>query len=186
MSVELVTYADIKNFLGLEQASIDSYPALGVIRESVTSAIEEYLGRDLESKERSETIRIHAPTSTAMIHLRAIPISSVSSVSVTILGDSESYTEDDDYEITGYGLRLFSKVNHAKVAVTYTGGYADDDVPEAISRAALLQVVHEFQSKDQLGAESVSTEGGTVSRPPLGLLKEVTRMLNKYVHPLKW
>jgi len=183
MAIELVTYADLKSLLGLTDSAITDYPALGVIRDSVTAAFDTYLGRALDPIARTVTIYVGAQP-TAIIKLNGVPISAVASVSVTILGDSESYTENEDYEVTGYGIRLLSKVKNCSIAITYTGGMTV--VPDAVNRAALLQVAYEFQSKDQIGSESVSTDGGTVTRPVLGLLKEVQRLLDPHKHPLRW
>jgi len=182
MSIELVSYANLKNLLDLEESAITDYPALNVLRDSVTAAFEAYTGRLFESKERTDTLYID--TATQMIKLDAIPISSVGSLTVTISETTETYTEHDDYEITGYGLRLLSSVENCSIAITYTGGIST--VPDTLARAALLQVAYEFQSKDQIGSESVSTEGGTITRPPLGLLKEVKRLLDQNMHPLRW
>jgi hypothetical protein len=55
-----------------------------------------------------------------------------------------------------------------------------------MNRAALLQVAHEFQRKERIGSDSISTEGGTVTYPQLGLLAEVKKRLNQYIHPLKF
>lgn len=182
MTIELVTYADLKALLSLTDAAITDYPALNLLRESVTAAIESYLGRELESKSRSATIYA-SNVATQMIHLKAVPVASVSALTVTIGTDSEDYTAND-YEITVYGVKLYGKVSNAKIEITYTGGIST--VPDAINRAALMQTTYEFQSKENIGAESVSTEGGFVSRPALGLLKEVRRMLSSERHPLRW
>jgi len=182
MSIELVSYADLKALLNLSESLITDYPALNLLRESVTAAIEGYLGRELESKSRS--VIIYAPNvATQMIHLKAVPVASVSALTVTIGGNAEEYNAND-YEIKNYGVRLYGKVSNAKIAITYTGGIST--VPDAINRAALMQTAYEFQSKEHIGAESVSTEGGFVSRPALGLLNEVKRMLNSERHPLRW
>lgn len=181
MAIELVTYANLKALLDLEEAAITDYPALNIIRPSVTSAIEEYLDRLLEPIERTETIYI-GRFKTSMLRLPAIPVTSVSSVTVTIGEDSETYDEHEEYEVTNYGLKLLASLANAKVVVVYTGGITT--VPDAIARAALLQTAYEFQSKDHVGADNVSTEGGSVSRPAIGLLKEVQRLLNRYRHPL--
>jgi len=183
MSIELVSFANLKSFMNLADAAITDYPALGVIRDSVTAAFENHTSRLFEEIERTQTIFIGRCV-TSMISLSGVPVASVSTVTVTIGGDDESYTEDDDYEITSYGIRLFSELKNSKIVVVYTGGLSA--VPMDIARAALLQTVHEFQSKDQIGAESVSTDGGTISHPPLGLLKEVRRILRQYIHPLGW
>lgn len=183
MAIELVTYANLKNLLDLEDAAITDYPALNVLRDSVTSAFEAYTGRLFESKARTETIYIGS-FATQMVKLDAIPVSSVASLTVTISETTETYAEHGDYEIAAYGIKLLSSVKDCTIAITYTGGIST--VPDDLARAALLQVAYEFQAKDQIGAESVSTEGGTISRPALGLLKEVRKLLNQNMHPLRW
>jgi len=182
MAIELVTYSALKALLGLEDAAITEYPALEILRPSVTSAIEEYLSRLLESTERTETIYIGS-RKRSMISLPAIPVTAVSSVTVTIIGESETYDENEEYEITEYGIQLAVSLSKAKIVIVYTGGISV--VPDAMARAALMQTAYEFQAKDQIGASSVSTAGGSVQRPELGLLKEVKRMLNQYKHPLR-
>ena len=183
MAIELVTYADLKKLLGLTKAAISDYPALEVINNSVLYAVEEYLGRRLEKDDRTETIFI-GNTPSQMISLLGLPISSIASVSITQAQTVAAYTSVD-YDITDYGIRMLSKFSNAKIIVTYNGGYEDADVPTKINRAALLQISYEWQSKDQIGAMSTSTEGGYVQRPELGLLKEVKRMLNGKKHPLR-
>lgn len=181
MAIELVTYASLKDLMTLQEEEITDYPALSVIRTSVTSAIGEYLDRLLESKERTETVYVGS-FKRYMIRLSAVPVTSISSVTVTIGTDSDTYGEHSEYEITEYGIKLLGSINNAKIVIVYIGGIVT--VPDAIARAALLQTAYEFQAKDHIGAESVTTEGGNVNRPALGLLKEVKRLLNKYIHPL--
>ena len=183
MSIELVSYANLRSLLDLENAAITDYPALNVLRDSVTSAFEAYTGRLFESKARTETIRIGYP-GTQMLRLDGIPISAVASLTVTVSETTETYTDHDDYEITAYGLKLLSNVSNCTIAITYTGGIST--VPDNLERAALIQTAYEFQAKDQIGSESVTTEGGTISRPALGLLKEVKRLLDQNMHPLRW
>ena len=182
MTIELVPYASLKSLLDLEDVLITDYPALDLLRSSVTFAIEEYLDRLLESKERTETIYF-GRQERSMVSLPAIPVTSISSVTVTIIGESETYDENEEYEITEYGIQLAVSLSKAKIVIVYTGGISV--VPDAMARAALMQTAYEFQAKDQIGASSVSTAGGSVQRPELGLLKEVKRMLNQYKHPLR-
>jgi len=183
MAIELVSYANLKSLLDLEDAAITDYPALNVLRDSVTSAFEAYTGRLFESTSRSETIYIGA-SATTMLKLEAIPISSITSLTVTVSETTETYTDHDDYEITAYGLKLLSSVSNCTIAITYTGGIST--VPDNLARAALIQTAYEFQGKDQIGSDSVTTEGGTISRPALGLLKETKRLLDQNMHPLRW
>ena len=182
MTIELVPYASLKSLLDLEDVLITDYPALDLLRSSVTSAVEEEIGRLLESMERTETIYIGS-RKRSMISLPAIPVTAVSSVTVTIGTDSETYDENEEYEISEYGLKLSVSLSNAKMIVVYTGGISV--IPDAMDRAALMHTAYEFQAKDQIGASSVSTAGGSVQRPELGLLKEVRRMLNQYKHPLR-
>jgi len=184
MSVELVSFSELKNVLGLEGDSIDEYPALEIIREGVTAAIEEFIGRELTQKEREEIVYV-GKTFSSMIYLKALPIYSVSSVVIESWGD-EITLSDNDFQVVKYGVELLSPINRSKVKITYTGGLVDEDVSARLNRAALLQTVYEFQTKEHVGATSVYTDGGSVSTPELGLLKEIQRMLTSEIHPLKW
>ncbi len=183
MAIELVTFAQLDNILGLEGTVIADYPGLEEIQTSVTSAIEEFIGRDLEQIERTETVFING-SPTQMISLRGLPVGSIDTVTMASSSGEISCDEWNDYEVTEYGIRLFAATRRAKLTIVYTGGIAT--VPSAINRAALIQTVYEFQNKEHIGAESVSTDGGFVSTPSLQLLGEVKRVLAHSIHPLGW
>lgn len=179
---ELVSFADLKALLGLEDSLLTDYPALAVLKPSVESAIENYLGRYLESSERSAVFYITGPT--FMIPLQAVPVTAVSSLVVTMLGEEQTYDGDaNEFIITQYGLKSLYNLQDALVTITYTGGLSS--VPANIERAALLQTSYEFLAKDQIGAEVVSTEGGSITRPALNLLPVVKDLLNRDIHSLK-
>lgn len=181
MAIELVTFDQLKALLDLESSTISGYPALSLIRDSVTTAIEEYVGRELEKIERSATVFVNE-TPTAMVQLKGIPVESVSSVTITRAGITET-VDTGSYNITSYGIKLiYQKISDAKVDVVYTGGISA--TTNAFNRAALLQTAYEYQSKEQIGAEMVSSEGGMVSRPALQLLAHVRKLLKGSLHPL--
>lgn len=182
MAFELVPFESVKALLGLEKAAWSDYPALGIINLRLLSSFQEETGRRFEKKEYIET-EFAVNTPIGMIPLKALPIASVSSVEITSITNGDFTLSDVDYEITEYGIKLFSKVTNSKVSITYTGGL--ESVTDEISGAALYQLAYEFQSKEQIGAVSISTEGGHVNRPELGLLKETKRMLSSSWHPLK-
>ena len=182
MAWELCTFDQLKAILGLTKSALTDYPDLAIIKLKVEAAIENYIGRGLEKKERTELFYVTGPT--YMFSLKGLPVDSVSSLTVTTSADAEDYSSDD-YDFAEYGLKLPFDMKDAKVEITYTGGVSEDTVPDDINRAALYQTSFEYLGKDQMGAEAVSTEGGTVSRPELGLLKEVKRDLTRYIHPLK-
>lgn len=180
MAFELVPFSQIKSLLDLNQATIGDYPGLSVINDGMLSAFEDYTRRKFELVERTEDIFVGS-YSTQQIPLKGIPISTVSSVVLTstLYGDSE--LSSDDYEITDYGIRLLDAVSRTKVQVTYTGGLsASTDI---LKRAAMYQLAYEFKGKDQPGAETISTDGGTITRPELGLLKITKTILGNMMHP---
>lgn len=182
MGLLLVEYEDLKDLLNLEGLVISEYPALSLLRDSVTVAIEEYLGRELQSLERTEVVYIGAQNTT-MIYLPALPVTSISSIVVSEQGTERTLTEYSDYEITEYGITTYSGIQKCKITIIYTGGLAV--TTEALTRAALLQISFEFQNKEHIANTYTSTEGGSVSVPTLQLLDEVKRMLLKEKHPLR-
>jgi len=178
MALELVTFDHLKAFLGLEGATISDYPDLSVIRESVYFGIESYLGRFLEATERTEEIRIKK---SKLIPLKGLPVTAISSI--TSDGDA---VDSDYYDIDSFGLRLKYTATNELFSITYTGGYATaDDVPDLIKRAASIQTIFEWQSKENIAATSVISEGGTTIRPEFGILEAVKQLLNPYMHPFK-
>ncbi len=182
MAFELVPYADIQSLLGLEKAAMSDYPALGVINLRLLASFQEETGRTFEEDAYEETMFVN-DMPIGMIPLRALPISSITSVETSSNTSGDFSLSSSDYEITEYGIKLMSKVRNCKIAIAYEGGL--EEVTKEISAAALYQLAYEFQSKEQIGAVSFSTDGGHVSRPELGLLKETRRMLSSSRHPLK-
>lgn len=181
MSFELIPYTDIKNLLSLSGATIGSYPSLSVILLRVQNLFEIYTGRKFERMERTEEIFV-GDVKTRMFYLPGIPVVEVSSVTLSSSRFGTETLTSSDYDITKYGIKTFFNVENCKVTIVYTGGL--ETVTEDIKSAALYQVSYEFQSKDQIGATSVSTEGGSVYRPEVGLLTDTKMMLQGSIHPL--
>ena len=171
--MELLQFDDIKNLLELSKTEAD-YPSLTLLEASSLSAIENHLRRTLKADDLVETF----PPALLDLPLKALPVNNV----VSVVRDSESLTEDDDYLITPYGLAVFLVSYTKPIVVTYNGGYTT--LPNDLYRALLMQTAYEWQNRDHIGAISVSNEGGAVQRPELGLLKEVLRILEPYKHPL--
>jgi len=181
--IDLVSYEELKTLLGLDGDTIADYPELELLRTSVLAAIESHIGRKLTQEERIETIYIGS-NPTSIISLPAIPIISVSSVVASFFGTDQTMTENSDYIVDSFGIRLLYKIRTAKITITYTGGLTA--TTGNLKRAALMQTAYEYQGKEQIGASYTSNEGGSVTRPELSLLKEVKRVLSPEIHPLKW
>jgi len=177
--MDLIEFADLKSLLGLDCTSIDEYPALALLRNSVSAAIESHLGRALEYGNRTEQVELWEHDS--MVPLRALPVESVDTVTVTLFGGSTASTVTG-WMPTNYGIALLSPAQ-CVVSVTYNGGLTE--VPDWLRRAALMQTAYEFQNKDHIGADFVTIEGGSVKRSELSLLKEVRRLLDAHRHPAR-
>ncbi|MCP3702695.1 MAG: hypothetical protein GY954_07145 [Alteromonas sp.] len=143
MAIELVTYAEIKAFLDLEEALITAYPALEEIKAEMVFAFEAYLCRELETKERTRIITVYQ--STDMISLPGIPVASVSNF-VDHYGNE--YTEANGAFLrTAYGLRMLStEFESNALSITYTGGVSsaevitDNKMNSVFKRAALRPI----------------------------------------------
>lgn len=185
MAFELVSFEELRKVLDLKKGGLIEYPDLGVLKSAVEKAIEDHIGRELESIERTESIYI-SPTGSRMVKLKGLPVASVASVTVNYTdGSSDTLTSGTEYRITPFGIRTVAEFKDVDIAVTYTGGYAEGSVPGAINRAALFQTVYEYEKSPNLGASEVATEGGTTKYPELGLLKTVRELLREFMHPLK-
>lgn len=181
MALDLVDFDEVKHLLGLTKAE-DQYPALEILEKQVAASVEGFLGRELTQKERTEEITLPRPT--RMVGLKGLPVVTVSSVSLLCFGDTTTYTSAE-YMAVSYGLQLLAAAGPGVLSVTYTGGMKNNAIPDIIKQAATLQLAYEFQNKDHIGAESISTEGGTKQIPELRLLGKVKDMLRRERHPLK-
>ena len=178
--ITLVTFAELKTFLDLSDALESDYPDLILIRDSVTSSIESYCRRLFEPVERVRDKFYRY--STLRVDLKAYPISAVASVTVDTGSGASVQTVDTDFIILDDAIELVEPLVAAKAVITYTGGLSV--VPYELTRAALLQTVYEYQNKDSVGLENISNQGGSITKPEIGLLKEVKQILdNGFINP---
>jgi len=194
MAFAFVEFTKLKKLLGLDKDDVEDYPQLEFLVESVQDAIEDYCGRLFEYATVTNE-RVNLSFESRMVPLLRLPIESITEVRVVTSATSSTTTA---YEITPYGIRLdiahggyssqFDYENavggNVWIEVDYVGGY-ETSPPGPVQRAAYMQMGYEYQNIDNIGAQSVTTEGGTINRPELGLLKEVKSRLQKYIHPAK-
>lgn len=173
-ALEFVPYDQLQGILKLEKSDIDEYPDLAAIVNRVKAAFENYLGYKIDLDDYTDTF--FQQSSTKFIWLQSLPINSITE----LLVDDVAWT---DYKITNYGLRLPTTISNAAVSVTYNAGYDSDTYPDQIMEAAVIQTCYEYGNVDNIGTTVTTNEGGSVSRPELGLLKEVRRMLDKFISP---
>lgn len=170
--MSLWDFDSIKGILGLNNV-IGSYPGFETIADGAEARIETYLQRHLPLDDYTDRGRLYS-RSEPYIPLRGLPIVSVESLTI----DGES-VDSDSYEIDEYGLVLYAKSPGLYVC-TYSGGL--EEAPAWLARALNLQIAYEWQAHDHIGASSVSTSGGTVSRPELQLLSDVRAILAPHRH----
>jgi len=176
-------FDEIKVFLELEKTEAD-YPIIPIVEKSVIAAIENYIKRKLEYS--NYVVKDNGSNNSSLFALRALPISTINSVKID--GAETTY-----YGLLKYGIDLYVKLGDLEIEIDYNGGYKKitDTAPEfssieslneEIYRALFLQTIYEYQNRDYIGANSVTNEGGTISKPGLKLLDEVKRILDSHKH----
>lgn len=171
--IELATFEQLALRIGLKKAETN-YPELSIIHQGVVSAFEQLTRRKFEITARSHIIFFESMTN--MIALEAVPVQTVTSVSVNgvIIGT-------DEYKITDYGIRLNKDVKQCEVVVDYLGGLPS--IPPNLNYAAVLQIGFDYTHKFSTGLQNTSNDGGSVSKERQGLLKEVRELLVDLNHP---
>lgn len=195
------TQADLSAIIGLDKVA-DTYPPLVVLQDGIQASFESYMNCDLELKTRIVKVFFKG----TMIPLKALPIRNITSVNLTAhagviqgLGYVQNLIlNPNDYMVTPYGLKLvtYKSNGNAFVTVTYDGGLSvvggiaaitdamDEGIVKALEQAALQQIKYEWVRKENQGATTVSTDGGTTRFPELDLLKTVKRLLDPHKHPM--
>lgn len=109
------------------------------------SEIEEFCQREFESATRTETLRLYA---NGRVYPKAFPISTVDSMPGSIidgwailLGYGYQYATNVNPFVSGFGSDTWAW--QPQVTVTYTGGYAANELPPAMIRAA-AQVAYDL------------------------------------------
>lgn len=172
--MKILNFDDLKAILKIDKTE-ENYPDLIILESSVIAAIENYLGRYIKQGDFVETVTV--PPS-GDIPLKALPVIGIDNITI-----SEAILLPYEYKIKFFGVTIGFVSEDSTAEISYTGGF--EKVPDSLYRAILMQTIYEYQNSANIGATSVSTEGGTIQRPELGLLAEVKRLINLYIHPMK-
>ena len=129
----LASVAQLKTFLGITVTTYDTL--LEDILKSVTKYIQNYTGRELEQA----AITDEAFSTNGLNRIFAVresPIDTVATFTMTFDGDA---VDSDDYEILyedGIIVFDFPPVRGTnKLLISYTGGYAADEIPKDLELA---------------------------------------------------
>jgi hypothetical protein len=155
-------------------SSFDDFPEIKIMVNELQYAFEEFCYRKIATVDLiKETFYI--TNGDSFLALDALPIKKVNEVKIDgkILSPSVIKTSGGGIYIPKNNTNQDQRVD-----VKYFGGF--EEMPPAILRAARIQMIYEYERRNYLGAQSVSSEGTTVSYPEFGLLKEVKRLLQNY------
>lgn len=169
----ILDFDDLKILLGLDGASFADYPSLERTADSVHDALENFTGRKLDSISKVTESGI-LPMATREINLKNLPITEVSSVE---LPNTELTLDITKVAINNYGITLPFVYIGAWTVIT-KGGFKN--IPGDVYRAEEEQTIYEYQNLNNLGAESFTNDGGSVSNPGLVLLPQVKQLLAPY------
>lgn len=190
--MNLTTVARVKILLNMETTEYDE--AINMLIESCSREAEIEMGREALTTSRTKYFDTDALT--CVYHLDAWPVTSVTSIKYdadsTFTGSEETFANGDEYALIRNGemgeVYIYPRLgNHpSSLQVIYTGGMAATTdafitaFPD-ISTAVTEQVAYEFQQRNQLGLNSVSSASASVSTyAPLNLLPKVKRIYSRH------
>ena len=175
--MQFLNFTDIASIIGLEKNEAD-YPGIIALELSAIASINDYLYRDIVEKTLTESFQENLND----LPLINLPVTILSSVN----RNGNVLVQDVDFKLRTWGIELINGADgYNEIDVIYTGGYTQSSLPNGIYRALLIQTIYEWQNRDHIGSSSVTTEGGSVQRPQLSLLKEAMRILNIFRHPMR-
>jgi len=192
MSIMLISVADAKSFLEIDE-SISTFDTLlsGIIK-GVSARFELYLNRNLKKESRTEYFQAGG----RKYFMSAYPIDST--ITPTVILETTPQTIDEDFYVWwDDGTFEFdyntSYVGPKQLIITYTGGYpttttaiggttVSDTLLTSIDSlwyACLLQVAYVFRRRQDIGLTSVSMPDGSISSAGgMELLAEVKKILS--------
>lgn len=194
MSLFILQLEEMKRELGITDSKDDA--ALTLWLEGLQVKFESHCERDFL---RSTSVTEYFDGDVTSLLLRRYPVESIASIHIDVdqdWDDDNLLDSDDDYLLQPNRGKIFYGRGNTKwpegrqhIRVVYTGGYVaagqavgagQTAMPDDLRRAMLLQAGFEWRNRLQLGRESVSGQGATVSLAPAELLPEVKAILSLY------
>lgn len=185
MSLYILTLDEMKAELGIPDHKDDAL--LTNWMEGLQGRFDDHLNRTLL---RGADVTEYFDGDVTALMVAQYPIENVSSIHVD---NDQSWTADaqlasDEFRLSlERGLIFYGTTGKTRwpegrqnIRAIYTGGYAALAVPEGIKRAFRLQAGFEWRNRLQLGKESVSAQGMSVSLAPAELLRDVRDGLAVY------
>lgn len=168
---------------------------VGQIIAGVSAAVEQFLGRLIESKSRTEYL--HVDEGCKMFRVSAWPVTSVTSIHFDpnqVFGSDTLLTSDDYFNLTtgDSGVLVMKQPIYspvpfapASLKIVYTGGMASTTdlfasaYPD-IAHAVDLQCAYLYHTRNAVGTTSSSGDSGSYSLQPSDWLPEVKTILERH------
>lgn len=155
---------------------------------SVSANVEKYLERKVENIERTEKFTPDNGTGTKSVRLSAYPVEEIDTITVyeTELTEGE-FSSDLESGLISFAIPVerLEPLFERSIAVTYTGGMADDTAdfiekyPD-IEMEVLTQVNFEAKRVADIAMKSVSNGQTTSQLNPYGFLDSLITVLDRY------
>jgi hypothetical protein len=192
----ILTLAEMKSELGLTDPVDDAL--LTQHAEALQGRFDDYLNRTLLRADGAAEI---FDGGAEMLLVSRFPLEAVTSVHISAEQewDADSLMDFDngDYRWVAARGRIFYGETHGNlwpeglqnIRVVYSGGYVaagatvdagQTAMPEALRGAFRQQLGYEWRNRKQLGQESVSAQGASISLAPAELLAVVKQALGPY------
>lgn len=179
---------------GFEDDDTAQDDVLLLLQTMIYSRLEVETGRKFE--DLGETVVTFKRPDSVYLPLPALPVfeAAVTLIEYTDGAATETeLVENKDFYVTTHGVTLDHVVSNADYEVTYTGGFEADTadvliLPQdavGLKRAALLQLIHEYNTRQKPGVETIETALGSITSGGLVLLKEVVSLCKFYRHPAR-
>ena len=192
------TLADVKTRLGL--SNTDNDDIIEQIITGITGMFENYVSRPLLIFTEDVYEYYGLDPGLRRLLLRRYPIVSITSIKEASdydFEDAEALVANADYRLVNSGLNgiILRLDGHwlsgeDTIQSLYRGGYCgageaagegEYAMPVELREAAILQGTFMFKRKDDIGLDSVSTMGGSISKfADIELLPLVRQVLDKY------
>lgn len=176
--MSLVLLADVRTFIEISSGVADTL--LQTLIDDASGRINDYCGRDFESRTYNEEIDIEGCTEDSIL-LDNVPISSV-----VALTDNGSLVDTDDYHVYEHGRvsleNSYFTEGYKKVEISYVAGFTP--VPASIQNAAKKLVAEDYKGRKLRGFQSESIGDYKYRVPSMektqGFPADVLAILNRY------
>lgn len=157
----LCSVSDVEQFLQIDLNSTVEASVTNTFIPYVDSAIKRFLGYDVEQATHTETFDGNEQQD---LFLRHVPIASITSV--TEDGNTLTQGNEDDYVYYDNGrLRRivvrWSGIKPKNISITYVGGYAPNNIPDAIKNTSAKAAARMIMTSLQISSKADTGQVGS-------------------------